>query len=140
MVSDRSPAPRSPLDGIWRLVQAVAWDAQGQSLPPPYGESPMGTVQIQGGRMLAVLCDGDARIDSDRPREYVSYGGPCEFNEAQLVTRVDLSARPDWLGGLQVRDASLEGDRLVLRPPLREYGGVLQKRELIWERIWQAQG
>jgi hypothetical protein len=32
------------------------------------------------------------------------------------------------------------GDRLVLKPPLREYGGVLQQRELIWERVWRPRG
>lgn len=130
-------ASESPLEGIWRLVEALAWDGEGRPLSPPYGHAPIGTLQIQNRRMLAVLCNGDPAIDESRPREYVSYGGPFDFDGSTLTTRVDLSARADWMGGLQVRDASLAGDRLVLRPPLREYGGVLQKRELIWERVWQ---
>ncbi len=129
----------SPLDGIWRLVRARASDQHGRALPPPYGLEPMGMVQIQNGRMLAALCNGDSSLASDQAREFVSYGGPCAFDGKWLRTDVELSARPDWLGTPQVREADLEGDRLVLKPPLREYGGVLQQRELIWERVWQPQ-
>lgn len=96
-------------------------------------------VQIQNGRMLAALCNGDASLASDQAREFVSYGGPCGFDGKRLSTDVELSARADWLGAPQVREAELEGDRLVLKPPLREYGGVLQQRELIWERVWRPQ-
>ena len=124
------------LDGIWRLVSALSWGPDGTPLPPPYGSAPLGTVQIQNGRMLAVLCDGDQVLSDGRAREYVSYGGPCSFDGGLLTTRVDLSARADWLDGVQARDALLDGDRLVLRPPLREYGGILQQRELVWERVW----
>jgi len=126
----------TPLDGIWRLVEARSCDAQGRALPPPYGVMPLGMVQIQNGRMLAALCNADDLSGSDAAREYVSYGGPCQFDGERLITAVDLSARVDWLGGEQVREAELSGDRLVLRPPLREYGGVVQRRELIWERVW----
>lgn len=129
----------SPLDGIWRLVQARASDQHGRPLPPPYGLEPLGMVQIQNGRMLAALCNGDASLASDQAREFVSYGGPCGFDGKRLSTDVELSARADWLGAPQVREAELEGDRLVLKPPLREYGGVLQQRELIWERVWRPQ-
>jgi hypothetical protein len=94
-------------------------------------------VQIQRGRMLAALCNADDLPGSDAVREYVSYGGPCQFDGERLVTTVDLSARADWLGGEQVREAELSGDRLILRPPLREYGGVVQRRELVWERVWR---
>lgn len=130
----------NPLDGIWRLVEARAIDQHGQPLPPPYGHAPLGTVQIQDGRMLAALCNGDAGLAPGSAREYVSYGGPCGFDGEQLTTEVDLSARPDWLGAPQIRQAELTGDRLVLRPPLREYGGVMQRRELIWERVWRPRG
>ena len=129
----------SPLDGIWRLVQARASDQYGRPLPPPYGLEPLGMVQIQNGRMLAALCNGDASLASDQAREFVSYGGPCSFDGKWLSTDVELSARADWLGAPQVREAELDGDRLVLKPPLREYGGVLQQRELIWERVWRPQ-
>ena len=129
----------SPLDGIWRLVQARASDQHGQPLPPPYGLEPLGMVQIQNGRMLAALCNGDASLASEQAREFVSYGGPCGFDGKRLSTDVELSARADWRGAPQVREAELEGDRLVLKPPLREYGGVLQQRELIWERVWRPQ-
>lgn len=126
-----------PLDGIWRLIEASSRDAEGRELPPPYGVRPLGMVQIQNGRMLAALCNADDLASPDAAREFVSYGGPCQFDGERLVTSVDLSARTDWLGGEQVREAELSGDRLILRPPLREYGGVVQRRELVWERVWR---
>jgi len=137
MIGQNESPSLGELDGIWRLVEARAWDERGAPLPPPYGVRTFGTVQIQNGRMLAVLCNGDAELSPGRPREYVSYGGPCRFNGEVLETQVELSARADWLGGIQSREAELQGDHLVLRPPLRDYGGIVQRRELIWERVWR---
>lgn len=109
----------SPLDGIWRLVQARASDQHGQPLPPPYGLEPLGMVQIQNGRMLAALCNGDASLASEQAREFVSYGGPCGFDGKRLSTDVELSARADWLGAPQVREAELEGIAWCSSPATR---------------------
>jgi hypothetical protein len=31
------------------------------------------------------------------------------------------------------------GEEMQLRPPVRLYGGSLQQREVIWERVWRPQ-
>lgn len=97
----------------------------------------MGQVHLQAGRMLAALCTADRSLEPGASREYNSYGGAYEFDGQTLKTRVDVSSRGDWLGSLQVRDAKLDGEYLILRPPLRDYHGRLLQRELHWERVWR---
>ena len=52
-----------------------------------------------------------------------------------LITRVDAASDPARMGTDQVRDVRFEGNRMVLRPPPREFGDVTHHRELYWEKI-----
>jgi hypothetical protein len=122
--------------GTWRLVRAVAHDANGNELPAPYGGYPAGRVMLgTDGRMMAVTCDGRREIPGGGQREYSSYCGNYTFDGKQLVTRVDAASDPDRIGSDQVRDVRFEGALMVLRPPARAYGGGVQQRELFWEKI-----
>ena len=126
-----------PLTGIWRLVETKAWDEAGNSLPPPYGQCPLGQIVFTAeGRMLAALCNGDTEVEDESGRGYSSYGGVYTLRGTTLITAVDIASDPRRIGGEQVREAYLDGDRLKLRPPLRLYNGMKQQRELLWERIW----
>jgi Lipocalin-like domain len=88
------------------------------------------------GRMIAVLCDGRPQVPADEPdREYSSYCGTYSFDGTTLVTRVDAASDPSRLGGDQVRRTRFDGDRLVLMPPPRPWRGVMQHREMFFERI-----
>ena len=69
------------------------------------------------GRMMAALSDGRPGPIDGR-RAFVSYCGDYTFDGARLVTRVDGASDPLFLSEPQVRDASLEGNRLTLRPPV----------------------
>lgn len=125
------------LEGIWRLVEARAWDADGRAIDaPPYGRFPIGQITFGKGRMLAALCNGDA--DAGPKRAYSSYGGAYRFDGKTLVCTVDIASDPSRIGGEQVRDITLEGERMRMRPPLRSYGGAMERRELVWERVWRA--
>lgn len=127
-----------PLLGIWRLVESKAWDEAGNSLPPPYGRRPLGQIVFTAeGRMLAALCNGDVDAGDSPGRGYSSYGGVYTLRGTTLTTAVDIASDPRRIGGEQIREAFLDGDRLTLRPPLRSYNGSMQQRELLWERIWQ---
>lgn len=137
MNHDHPAAAPQPIEGMWRLVRTMAWNTEGQPMPPPYGTQPMGEVYIHRGRMIAALCDADPDLPHGAPREYNSYGGFYEFDGKELRTRVDICSRSDWLGSLQVRQAQLDGDTLILRPPLRDYNGIMLQRELHWERVWR---
>ncbi len=124
------------IEGVWRLVRTLGWNQAGESMPAPYGAHPMGQLCLLQGRMLAALCNAEMDLES-ASREYNSYGGAYVFDGTTLSTRVDVSSRTDWIGSLQVREARLDGDYLILRPPLRDYHGVTMQRELHWERIWR---
>ena len=122
--------------GTWRLVKAVARDAEGREMPLPYGGNAIGRVVLGAdGRMVAVICDSRKEIPSGEQREYASYCGNYTFDGNRLVTRVDAAADPARLGTDQVRDVRFEGNLMVLRPPPRQYGGREQHREIYWEKI-----
>lgn len=117
----------SSLIGTWRLVATSAVDDQGRPAGAPYGPVPQGIVVFGAdGRMLAVLTDGRPVLPAgDTVREFNSYAGNFTFDGDELVTRVDASSNPNWIGGEQIRKARFEGERLIL---------VNGLRTLAWER------
>jgi hypothetical protein len=130
------PMTTASVIGTWRLVRAVARDVDGTEMPVPYGGHGMGRVVLAAdGRMMAVVCDGRRELPPGTTREYGSYCGNYSFDGKQLVTRVDAASDPARIGSDQVRDVRFEDGLMVLRPPLRGYGGTMQQRELYWERI-----
>lgn len=123
--------------GTWRLVMTRAKNDAGEPMHAPYGPSPMGVVVFTADhRMMAVLCDGRPALPDDEPvREYMSYCGNYRFDGTTLVTRVDASSDQTRIGGDQVRRTRFEGERLVLMPPPRPWQGVMQHREMFFERV-----
>lgn len=131
-----SEAPSSRIIGTWRLVAAVARDADGNTLPTPYGPNGMGRVVFTADRrMMAVLCDGRPDLPPGVARDYSSYCGNYTFDGSRLVTRVDAALDPSRVGSDQVRDVRFEGDRMILRPPPRRTSAGVEQREITWERI-----
>jgi hypothetical protein len=129
-----------PLDGIWRLVDSRAWDESTQSWSAPYGVHPMGQIAFARGRMLAVLCNGDFDADIKGQRNYSSYGGPYTFDGTTLETLVDVASDASRIGSKQVRGVvMMDKQQMLLRPPQRLYGDTVQRRELIWERVWRPE-
>jgi hypothetical protein len=127
------------ITGTWRLVAASACDPAGGALPPPFGPQAMGRVVLNAdGRMMAVLCDGRRELPAGTARDYASYCGNYTFDGARLVTRVDAAADPARIGTDQVREVRFAGVRMILRPPPRQIGDIVQQRELTWERIGPA--
>jgi hypothetical protein len=123
--------------GTWRLAMTRAHDDAGKPMHAPYGPAPMGVVMFSAdGRMVAVLCDARPHLFAgEEEREYSSYCGNYTFDGTTLVTRVDAAADRSRLGGDQVRRVRFDGDRLVLMPPPRPWRGVMQHREMFFERI-----
>ncbi len=121
--------------GTWRLKTSHAVDDSGKTLSPPYGPVPNGVVCFEaGGRMFCVLCDGRTELPAGEPRQFMSYAGNFTFDGATLVTRVDASSDASRVGGEQVRSVRFENGGIVLEPPRRLYGGVMQRHSLFWER------
>lgn len=124
--------------GVWRLVQARAKDAEGRPIPSQFGPTPLGVLTFDGRRMIAALGDArDAVPAEEQPRQYNSYAGPYVFDGTTLVTTVDCASLPDRLGTEQVRGVRFEegGRLMVLTPPPRMIRGVMHHPELVWERM-----
>lgn len=123
--------------GTWKVVGATSRDVNGKSLPQPYGPKGMGLVTLNAdGRMMAVLCDGRAELPQGTRRDYASYCGNYTFDGTTLVTKVDASSGGRiGIGSDQVRKVRFEGSRMVLTPPPAEISGVVQYRDIFWERI-----
>lgn len=124
------------LEGIWRLIDSRAWDEHDR-LSAPYGAHPLGHIVFSNGRMLAVLCNGDADVGPSGYRSFSSYGGLYTFDGTTLETVVDVASDPERIGGRQVRGVVMIGEQMLLRPPPRLYAGTLQRRELVWEQVWR---
>jgi len=125
------------ITGTWQLIRTSSSNAQGEPMPAPYGgEDAMALVSFNDkGRMICVLYDSREEIPAGAKREYNSYCGAYSFDGKRLVTAVDASSNQAWFGTDQVRDASFEGDVLVLRPPLRAYAREPEQRVLYWRKI-----
>jgi hypothetical protein len=122
--------------GTWKLVHATARDANGATLPAPYGGNGIGRVTFTaGGRMMSVVCDGRPQLPVGVNRDYSSYCGNYTFDGEGLVTRVDAASDPSRIGSDQARGVRFEGSRMVLSPPPRGTGAGAEYRELTWERI-----
>lgn len=125
------------LTGTWKLVHATSVSSDGQPMPPPYGgEDAMGRVVLNSqGRMMAVLIDGRVKLPVGETREYTSYCGSYTYDGVELVTRVDAASDPARLDTDQVRQVRFEGDIMILRPPARPKDGMIEERELRWQKI-----
>jgi len=134
--ADKAPG-KAAIVGTWKMVDATARDADGKALPKPYGPKGMGLVTLNAdGRMMAVLCDGRTSLPDGTTRDYASYCGNYTFDGATLITKVDSSsAARIAIGSDQVRKVRFEGKRLVLTPPPVMLNGVMQHRDIFWERI-----
>lgn len=126
------------LDGVWRLVDSRAWLAGSDRLSAPYGANPMGTLVFSKGRVVTVVCNGEA--EAAPGRNFSSYGGPYTFDGKMLVTHVDVASDPTRIGGRQEREVVMMGEQMLLRPPERRYGESVERRELVWERVWRPGG
>jgi hypothetical protein len=104
-------------------------------LTPPYGGTGLGVVTFHpGGRMVAAICQ--AEIEPGAKREYSAYCGEYSFDGETLVTRVDATAEPSRMGSDQVRKVTMANGRMFLHPPPRPLpSGVMQHRELVWEKV-----
>ena len=140
---------REQFVGAWRLVSFESRLPAG-SVRHPFGEAPVGLAIFSAdGHVAAQLMRPDrSRFASgeqttgtpDEIRQAfsacVAYFGKCDIDEetGTLVTHVEGSLFPNWIGGDQVRTYEFRDGRLVLSPPPRTTGGQTVTSELVWER------
>jgi Lipocalin-like domain len=118
--------------GAWRLVAVHAWDEAGASLPPLYGDAPLGAAVFTDTWMTATVVPPKGQAT----RPFVAYHGAYSFDGETLITRVEAATIASWVGEDQVRSSRFQGDdRLFLRPPIREFGSQRVQQELEWVRV-----
>lgn len=122
--------------GTWRFVRSVSRDAAGNERPQPYGGQGMGRIVIGAdGRISVMMIDGRKDVPAGEKREYSGYSGTFSFDGTRLVTHVDCAPDASRVGTDQPRGVRFEDGLMILIPPQREVGGVMEQRELTWERI-----
>jgi hypothetical protein len=62
----------------------------------------------------------------------VGYVGRWEIKGDHIIHRVETALNPAWVGTAQERQATLEGDRLVLSPPPDDKGA---RARITWQRV-----
>jgi hypothetical protein len=140
--------------GTWRLISCVDRDADGRE-SYPFGEKPDGFLIYTEEGFVSAHLERRGRSAHQSPdpmggtpeeyasmgRGYMAYCGrySVEEDKQRMTHTMTVSLFPNWLGMSQVRIASFEGDRLVLRtekPML--VNGDLRTAELIWRRAAEA--
>ncbi len=53
------------LIGTWRLIEACAFDEDGNARPPPLGPKPMGIILYEAERMVVAVCDGRLAVPQE---------------------------------------------------------------------------
>ncbi|MFE4059630.1 lipocalin-like domain-containing protein [Streptomyces sp. NPDC059096] len=128
------------ITGVWRLASFHDVDAEGSTREGPLGPDPTGLLfyspegHVSVTMMRAVEPRGPGEPPAERPaRSYMSYAGTWRRLGDQVVHTITVAPDPGWIGTDQVRDLTLEGDRLTL------YGDALvgrpQRRVLEWHRV-----
>jgi hypothetical protein len=134
--------------GTWHLVRCVELSATGEVLSEPYGSAPLGQIMYnEDGGMSAVLANSErassltaqpAEISDDVAQVlshgYAGYAGQWEIGDGILKHHVRVSFLPAWVGGVQVRQAHLEGDVLTLSLVADPGSASSSRRELTWHR------
>ena len=129
------------ITGTWQLINTECIGEDGAALAPPYGggDSCMGLLWLrEDGRLICVLYDSRNEMPAGQSREYNSYCGSYQYDGKQLVTRVDATADPAFLGTDQIRDIAFENEVMVLRP-IKNNGPISDgQRVLRWIRLPDA--
>ena len=135
------------LVGAWRLVSYELADSDGR-VRRPYGPTPAGLLIYSADGYMSVafaqpdrpgFASGDALRGTTAEwaasaKTYTSYAGRYDVQGDRVLHHLDVSLYPDWLGATQERFFTLTDDRLTLRMPPYEQGGVIWRGTLVWER------
>jgi hypothetical protein len=140
----------NPFVGAWRLVSFESRTADGRTRYP-YGRDVQGyiTYTAEGTMCVAIMAAHRPRFANANDvaegtleelvaagKQYVSYAGPYEIKEGGIIHHhVEVSFFPNWIGGVQERLYTFEGNRLILstRPVLIK--GQERSSHLLWERV-----
>ncbi len=141
-----SPADRTTLIGVWKLLSYQTEFQDGSPKRALFGEHPTGyLVFTSEGRMMALI-EAEGRktpsTDADRAallRSVIAYSGKYRMEGSRWITSVDTAWNPAWVGTDQVRSYELVGDRLTVtsmwQPQVNISGSPVARGILQFERV-----
>lgn len=123
---------RDAILGGWELSSMESRDVDTGAVSHPLGSAPRGLILYTGdGYMSAQLVSGDDAA----LRQYIAYGGRFRVDEdtATVHHLVSVSMLPELLTTPQLRQATVDGDRLTLSATTTS-DGVTSHNTLVWVR------
>ncbi len=137
-------ALRKEIVGTWDLVSVVYEDQATKERTPVYGEHPHGVqIATPGGRWLALMTGENRPIpksDEDRAqalKTMIAYTGRYRVENGKVITKVEAAWNEAWVGGEQVREIRIDGDRLYIQSPPMPHPNINNKvvRVIVeWQR------
>lgn len=124
------------LAGVWRLVSFHDIDDAGRASTGPLGTDPAGVlIYTEDGHVSVSMM----RTEPGPAPGFMGYAGRWHRDGDQVVHRIEVTPRPDWVGTEQTRAAEFDGDRLTLHAQTT-VDGRPQRRVLVWRRDWCFSG
>jgi len=137
----------NPLVGTWRLVRWYNLAEDGTETDP-LGRGATGYISYSSDGFVFVHLMAANRVpyavndpfggtpeeDSAATKSHISYAGPYEYRETEVVHRVTHASCPNWIGSEQVRKIRFEGDRLELSAEGARFQGRVVTAYVLWER------
>ena len=137
-------ALRKEIVGTWKLVSVVYEDQATKERTSVYGEHPRGIqIATPEGRWLALMTGENRPIpktDEDRAqalKTMIAYTGRYRVEDGKVITKVEAAWNEAWVGGEQVREIKIEGDKLYIESPPMPHPNINNKivRVIVeWER------
>jgi hypothetical protein len=137
-------ALRQNIVGTWKLVSVVYEDQATKERMPVYGEHPRGIqIATPQGRWLALMTGENRPIpktEEDRAqalKTMIAYTGRYRVEDGKVITKVEAAWNEAWVGGEQVREIKIEGDKLYIESPPMPHPNINNKivRVIVeWER------
>jgi len=129
------------LVGIWKLVEARAFDDAGHEVSSPLGPKPMGGLFVEAERIMVIVGDGRITLPPDAPnRAFLAYSGPYTFDGTRYVCQPDGASSPEMFAD-QIRGARFESPTRLVVHPLSRLLDRSAGLEFVFERVgwtsWQ---
>lgn len=143
-----TPHDPAQLVGSWRLISFELRDETG-ARSHPWGPDVSGintytadgylSEQFGSAHRPELALDDWVGASPDEidgaARHYFAYAGTYEIDGGELVYYLDVSLMPNWVGKVERRFWSIEGDTLTITTPLLPVGGKQQVAKLVLRRM-----
>lgn len=118
----RTSANRHDLYGVWELVSLQSVMSDGGAPTDTYGADPVGRIIFTAENLMVTVITAKDRSSSKDDagdgalfRSMMAYSGPFRVEgHDRFITTVDVAWNPEWVGTVQVRNFSIEGEILAI--------------------------